>query len=192
MKQAILKKITHSVLTSSSFSEDTSSDDDPVSAAISLPKPLRKAFTKHDPEHTGTVKLSALKEELGNRHFRLTDEEIEQMCDQLSADANGIVDWESWVAAMSDWQNIRSTSDWDQLVGEAFSSLDIDQDASLGVEDLAAILCSEEGCLAEDDVEAALREADSDGDGMVTLQDFEHMLAAYGGDLTLFDSRISK
>ena len=192
LKQAALRKIAHAAMTSSSSSDGRGTLDDSRSPSFigSLPRPLREAFAKHDVEGTGRVNIASLKQELSNGHFRLTDAEVEQMCAQLSADSKDMVDWESWVAAMSDWHYVRSSSDWDSLVEEAFLSLDMDRDEALGVSDLADLLCSENGCLAADEVEAALREADTDRDGKLTLRDFQNMLAAYGGDLTLFDSRV--
>ena len=39
-------------------------------------------------------------------------------------------------------------------------------------------------------VEAALREADSDGNGSVSLDEFKELLAAHNTDLALFDPRL--
>ena len=62
---------------------------------------------------------------------------------------------------------------------------------NLGQEDLERLLCGEEGCEWPDTVDAALREADSDHDGVVSLQDFRAFLEArQDDDLQLFESRL--
>jgi calcium-dependent protein kinase len=196
LKQAALRKVAHAALMArakyiTSTSTATTATNYISNGNESIPGAMKAVFASLDPTGSGRVSLATLRAELGGGHFRLSEEEVEQMCAQLHADAAGEVDWEAWVAAMSDWRTVRGSADWDTLVTEAFASLDVDEDASLGLADLEAALCGDDGCDVDDEAEAALREADSDGDGAVSLEEFRELLSAHDGGLELFDARLS-
>ena len=202
LKQAALRKVAHAAMllqgnSSTNSSSRGSGSDDATNnnAQKGLPEALEAAFSKLDAGGTGYVQKSDLRAELRSGRFNLTDAEADQLLSQVEVGEGGagegeVVDWSAWVAAMSEWRSVRDSAEWDVLVQEAFRAMDKDDDAALGIEDLTALLCGEEGCVDPDIVEAALREADVDHDGTVSLAELRDLLGSHDTDLELFDSRV--
>ncbi|KAL4553740.1 hypothetical protein Ndes2526B_g03571 [Nannochloris sp. 'desiccata'] len=160
LKQAALRKIAHAARELASSSSSSSRNG--ASTNTELPAALQAAFSRVDVEKNGRVSRAALRDELCSGRFNLSHGEADQLLSQVDDDEDGSVDWEAWVAAMTEWRALRDSAEWDSLVTEAFRTMDRDSDAALGVEDLTALLCGDEGCIDPDIVEAALREADGD------------------------------
>ncbi len=179
LKQAALRKIAHAAREAGST---TSSSE--------LPAALHAAFSGLDRERSGRVSRAALRDELCSGRFNLSDGEADQLLSQVDDDEDGSVDWEAWVAAMTEWRALRDSAEWDSLVTEAFRTMDRDSDAALDRDDLAALLCGDEGCTDPDIVEAALREADGDHDGTVSLAELKELLKSHETGLDLFDARV--
>eukprot|EP00887_Chlorella_sp_A99_P001826 scaffold19.g1826.t1 len=128
---------------------------------------------------------------LESGQFNLSSVEADQLLEQLDIDHNGEIDVDEFLAAMVDWSEVRSTRDWDRLMTDIFKSIDQGDDGALGPEDLERLLCGEEGCAFPDEVDAALREADTDHDRVVSLDEFKAFLGAAQDDaLELFDARL--
>lgn len=86
---------------------------------------------------------------------------------------------------------IRTSTDWDSVVEEAFNQIDRDHRGVITAADLEMLLCGEEGCEAPDVVEAALREADQDHDGSISLEEFKELVSEkHESRLELFDPRL--
>ena len=177
LKQAALRKVAHAAL--AHYAEP------------GLPAALTAAFATMDRQGSGRIALSDLHSELRSGHFNLTDAEADQLVAQVDIDEDGAVDWEEWVAAMMEWRAVRDSTEWDTLVSEAFQTMDKDSDAALGIDDLTALLCGDEECVDPDTVEAALREADVDHDGSVSLDELRVLLGSHDTDLDLFDPRVA-
>lgn len=175
LKQAALRKVAQAAVASS---------------GAALPEALRTSFAQLDKANTGRIPVTEILAELQGGHFQLTPEEAEQLMAQVDADSDGEVDWEEWVAVMSDWRTLKDTHEWDAFVEEAFKTLDRNADDALDASDLEVLLCGEEGCAAPAEVDSALREVDADHDGSVSLDEFKELLAEHNSDLMLFDSRV--
>jgi calcium-dependent protein kinase len=187
LKQAALRKIAQAArelaLTASSPNGSLKTTE--------LPTALQAAFSRLDIEKNGRVPRAALRDELCSGRFNLSDAEADQLISQVDDDDDGNIDWEAWVAAMTEWRALKDSEEWDSLVTEAFQTMDRDSDAALGIEDLTALLCGEEGCIDPDIVEAALREADGDHDGTVSLEELKELLGSHETGLDLFDARVA-
>jgi len=188
LKQAALRKIAHAARELASSSSSTSFLGARTNTEV--PAALQAAFSRVDVEKNGLVPRAALRDELCSGRFNLTDEEADQLLSQVDDDEDGSVDWEAWMAAMTEWQALRDSLEWDNLVTEAFRTMDRDSDAALGIDDLTALLCGDEGCIDPDIVEAALREADGDHDGTVSLAELRKLLGSHETGLDLFDARV--
>jgi calcium-dependent protein kinase len=187
LKQAALRKIAHAAR---ELASNSSSSFHSASTNTELPAALQAAFSRLEVEKNGRVPRAALRDELCSGRFNLSDEEADQLLSQVDDDEDGSVDWEAWVAAMTEWRALKDSAEWDTLVTEAFRTMDRDSDAALGVDDLTALLCGNEGCIDPDIVEAALREADGDHDGTVSLAELRKLLGSHETGLDLFDARV--
>ena len=108
---------------------------------------------------------------------------------QMTFDADDAIDPDDWCAAMTEWKAVRDTGEWEQLLTEVFEAADVDKDDALGAEDIERLLCGEEGCDVSDMVGAAIREADSDGDGALSFGEFRSFLTSHESELQWFDDR---
>ena len=76
-------------------------------------------------------------------------------------------------------------------MADAFRTLDPGGTGRIGAAELEAALCGEEGCEVPDTVAAALRDADADHDGGISLEEFRAFLASHRSDaLSLYDARL--
>jgi calcium-dependent protein kinase len=189
LKQAALRKVAHAALEQAG-SANRSTTTTTTTTSTELPAALQAAFSCLDTQKSGRVPRAALREELCSGRFNLSNGEADQLLSQVDDDEDGSVDWEAWVAAMTEWRALRDSADWDSLVTEAFRTMDRDSDAALGVDDLTALLCGDEGCIDPDIVEAALREADGDHDRTVSLAELRKLLGSHETGLDLFDARV--
>ncbi|KAK9868544.1 hypothetical protein WJX84_003705 [Apatococcus fuscideae] len=173
LKQAALRKVAHSI----------AADD----AAL---MDLQKAFAQMDPEGTGTIRYASVSQAL--QEFDLSEPERDQLMADLvdNMDTAGQIKYDEWLAAMLDWKSVQDSSEWHDWIELAFKAFDIDGSGSIGSEDLQALLCGGQ-CMVPDEVDAAIREADLDGDGVINLQEFEEFLTSNANDaLDLFETRL--
>ncbi|KAI8104773.1 hypothetical protein M9434_003325 [Picochlorum sp. BPE23] len=137
----------------------------------------------------GRITRMDLRNTLQGEEFDLSHQEAEQLLLQMTFDEDDAVDPADWCAAMTEWKSVRDTSEWEHLLAEVFEAADIDNDDSLGVEDVERLLCGDEGCDVEDLVDAAIREADIDGDGVLSFGEFKSFLTNHESELEFFDDR---
>eukprot|EP00803_Ostreobium_quekettii_P004365 evm.model.scf_394.1 EVM.evm.TU.scf_394.1 scf_394:12902-20036(+) len=172
LKQAALRKVAEFVATDGQLVED-----------------LAKAFHLLDTSDTGRVSYTDISNELRKGEFDLSDPEIDQLLAQMEVDADDCIDYPSWLAAVVDWRQIQDSAQWDKWVVKAFKVFDQDQSGSLSTDELTHMLCGDV-CEIPDTVPAALREADANGDGCITLDEFIAVMRIDRGDrLDLFESR---
>ncbi len=137
----------------------------------------------------GRITRADLSNILVGGNFDLSPEEAEQLMLQMTFDADDAIDPDDWCAAMTEWKAVRDTGEWEQLLTEVFEAADVDKDDALGAEDIERLLCGEEGCDVSDMVGAAIREADSDGDGALSFGEFRSFLTSHESELQWFDDR---
>jgi len=139
----------------------------------------------------GRITESDLRNVLVGGNFDLSPDEADQLMAQITFDKDQAIDPDDWCAAMTEWKAVRDTAEWDNMLAEVFEAADVDDDDALGADDVERLLCGEEGCDVSDMVDAAIREADSDGDGALSFGDFRSFLASHESDLQFFDDRKS-
>jgi calcium-dependent protein kinase len=173
LKQTALRKMAH-VATHSNLSDALQQGVD----SLGIVKLSDGRITKGD-----------LRSILEGGNFDLSSQEADQLLLQMTFDEDDAVDPADWIAAMTEWKAVRDTSEWDYLLNEVFDAADIDNDDALGAEDVERLLCGDEGCDVSDMVDAAIREADSDGDGALSFGEFKSLLSNHESDLEFFDDR---
>mmetsp|Transcript_56819 Transcript_56819/g.133447 ORF Transcript_56819/g.133447 Transcript_56819/m.133447 type:complete len:548 (+) Transcript_56819:165-1808(+) len=125
---------------------------------------VRDAFVAMDPDHTGVVKLSALKEILVE-NFELPDEKINDIVHALDYNNDEELNYSEFLAAMVSTR----IEMHDDLLMNAFRRFDTDGTGYITVEDLRKVLGeSFDGAT----VEELLREADMSGRGKIFAEEF--------------------
>lgn len=161
-----------------------------VAEETDLVEDLQEAFTGMDLFGTGRLGRSDIVALLSSKKFVLSKKEIRQMMAQMEVDKNGDIDYIEWLTVMADWGKIQDCPKWDDWVARAFKSFDTCDKGWLDGEELTEMLCGE-FCEIEDTVPAALREADIDGDGGLSLAEFAALMETDKHDkLEIFGARL--
>lgn len=165
-----------------------------VGANPVVPQGMLQLFLELDPRNTGHVEKTALQAALQNDgRFHLSDDEADHLLAQVEddEDESGLVSVNGWIAALADWGALQQSSEWQVYLKKAFEKLDKRNRGLIGKDELQGLLCGEGGCEFEDEIDAALREADADHDGGISLEEFQTFMTSQRIEkLDLFQSRL--
>lgn len=149
---------------------------------------LRQLFDAIDSDGSGTITHEEMLQAMESGQWTLSNSEVSQLLAQLQVTPHGAFDYGDWIAALVDWRDLQESEEWEGWIKAAFDAFDVDGSGRLNTDHLNSILCGEV-CEVIDTVEAALREADIDHDGSISLQDFETLMRTSSADsLELFQT----
>ena len=138
---------------------------------------LHDIFLAMDSSETGTIKLSELVIVMQKR-LDLSQEEMMDIFGKLDRAHHGEIEYTSFLAAsMSNRMKLH-----DNLIRHVFDQLDHNHDGFLTLEDLRAALGS---TIDGDDIEICIREADLNGDGLITYEEFHECFVPQIGPIAL-------
>jgi len=106
-----------------------------------------------------------------------TDEEILQMINVVDADGDGTIDFEEFIELMEIRMN---DSDEEQDIIEVFKVFDGDGNGYITAAELRHVMTNLEEELTEEEVDEMINEADIDGDGQISYNEFKKMMLATG------------
>ena len=111
-------------------------------------------------------------------------EELEQLMTKVDSNKDGSLQFPEFVAGMMDWPTLQKDDRWGFWVDRAFDKLDRNGDGYLALDSLE-VLISDIGGLGDDEeperiteARRMLREADQNGDGKVSREEFADLLTA--------------
>lgn len=133
---------------------------------------IESTFRRLDADGLGRVPYSAFVSYLKEGDFDLSETEMEQLISQMDVTREGFIQYDEWLVAMLEWQNLQASEQWDAWVERAFAAFDEDGAGKIGVRELTHMLCKDGECPMPDVVMAALREADTDHDAAISLDEF--------------------
>ena len=114
---------------------------------------------------------------------KFTDEEItqlkqvEQMIVEIDEDGDGTIDFEEFCELM---EKRMSDDNTEADIIEVFKVFDNDGSGNISAEELKHILCNLEEPLTAGEVEWIVGEADIDGDGTISFDEFKKMMMSCG------------
>ena len=153
---------------------------------------LAHGFKALDPHGTGRVPYQDVVKLLNSGEYDLSPGEIRTLMCQFDINNDGTVDYLEWVAALMDWNKEEEDQEWVRWLKKVFDRFDQDQNGTISTEELEHMICEElgDGTCIPDTVPAVLRQADMDGDGELSFDEFVDLLHCGAGDvLELFPSR---
>ncbi|KAG1675746.1 hypothetical protein FOA52_012402 [Chlamydomonas sp. UWO 241] len=155
---------------------------------------LQELFTKLDADGSGSVSLEELTKGVRALGYSLSDNEMELLMRRVDVDKSGCVSSSEFFTTIVDWNKVKESDAWQAYVDFAFNKLDSDGNGTIDVDELVALL--PETQVLEERVSVAkamLREADVNGDGKITREEFgillEHQRLV--DSLSFYDSRLS-
>jgi calmodulin len=138
-------------------------------------KEYRDAFEMFDKNKNGTITAKELAAVMRSLNQDPTDQELNDMIQEVDFDGNGKIDFEEFVALMN---RRNKETDIEEEVINAFRIFDKDNLGMISSTELRHIMTTLGDKLTEEEVEEMIREADIDGDGYINYEEFVRMMMA--------------
>ncbi|KAL9965780.1 hypothetical protein ACROYT_G029625 [Oculina patagonica] len=134
---------------------------------------IKEAFHVFDNNGDGCITATELKKLVTSLGYNITEAELMDMMNQIDSDGNGAIDFPEFLALMT--KNLEDCDPEDILL-ESFKVFDRDGSGFIGVSELDRVfkLLGQE--FKDYEIEAMIKAADSDGDGLVGWDDFMKMM----------------
>ncbi|KAJ7532153.1 hypothetical protein O6H91_14G074400 [Diphasiastrum complanatum] len=134
---------------------------------------LRDQFNAIDMDKSGTITLEEIKEALAkDRPWAVKESRVTDILQAMDSNRDGIVDFEEFVAATLHVHQLEGldSAKWHKRSKAAFAKFDFDKDGFITAEELKQYT-GMKGSL-----HTLLEEADTDGDGRISLPEFQRLL----------------
>lgn len=106
-----------------------------------------------------------------------TDEEIEEMILAVDVNGDGEVDFEEFLALMR-LRMGESGEDAEQHLRDVFNMFDSDSSGYIDRDELRALMKKLAQTLKDDEITAIMEEADVDGDGEISFEEFKILMTS--------------
>jgi len=128
---------------------------------------LRTAFNYFDKSGKGSIGKSDLKSLLKNMKVEPTDEELDDILNDVDADGNGIIEFKEFKAFMT-----REMSEAQRLK-EIFELFDKDGDGFITIPELKGTLKQAAYNITDEGIKMIMKEADINQDGKISFEEFK-------------------
>jgi calmodulin len=132
-------------------------------------KEYKDAFEMFDKNKDGVITTKELANIMRSLNQDPTEEELNEMIEEVDLDKNGEVDFEEFITLMN--RRSRET-DIEEDVLNAFKVFDKDGNGLISVTELRHIMMTLGDQLTEEEIDDMLKEADNDGDGYINYEEF--------------------
>jgi len=163
-----------------------------------LSSALKELFDQYDADKSGTISFEELAKGLRSQGYIVTESEVQQLMERMDMDHDGNVGGDEFLATLIDWGTVMQGKNWSSYVEHAFNRMDLDGDGYIDLDELLSELPSVYyGADSEDErvaeAKRMLREADENGDGRISRQEFYNLLRdnLAPDSLSMYDSRLS-
>ena len=131
---------------------------------------LRKAFTSIDKNGDGHLTLSELKQ--GYETLTLSSSiKLEEILKRCDSDLNGMIDYNEFITATISWQKHLSQ----KLLESAFKAYDRDKSGTISLSEIKDFLGGQ-GTSFDNVWKKILHDADTNGDGVIDLEEFKNIM----------------
>ncbi|CAN6287034.1 unnamed protein product [Urochloa humidicola] len=133
-------------------------------------KEVFKLYDKNGDGFITSEELGTVMESLGKN---FTESELKAMIKAVDADGNEAIDFHEFLNLMA--RKLKDT-DSEENLREAFSVIDKDQDGYISATELRQVMTNLGEKVTDQEVEEMMREADTDGDGRVSFEEFKRRM----------------
>ncbi|KAG2545968.1 calmodulin-like protein 4 isoform X1 [Panicum virgatum] len=123
--------------------------------------------------HGGCITMEELATVTRSLGLDPSDQELSDMMSEVDTDGNGIIDFQEFQSLIA---RKMKDGDGDEELKEAFEVLDKDQNGFISPNELRAVMTNLGEKMTDQEVEQMIREADTDGDGLVNYDEFVLMM----------------
>ena len=134
---------------------------------------FREAFSLFDHDENGSVSTDELGQVLRSLGENPSENELRDMVNEIDEDGSGSIEFMEFLVLMT--SKVKEMTHEEEIT-EAFKVLDRERDDYLTVKEIKYFMRKVAHIrLSNEEAEAMLKYADSDGDGMVSFEDFRKM-----------------
>jgi|TARA_B110000008_G_scaffold256490_1_gene273949 calmodulin len=138
---------------------------------------MKQAFALFDLDGNGFITNDELGTVLRKMGQEPTEEEIVQMINEIDEDGDGTIDFDEFCELM---ENRMSDENSEADIIEVFKVFDEDGSGNIGASELAHVLSNLDEPLTPAEVKWIVDEADVDGDGTISFDEFKKMMMSCG------------
>lgn len=102
-----------------------------------------------------------------------TEDELQDMINEVDADGNGVIDFSEFLTMMA--RRIHDINEEDEM-RDAFNVFDKDKNGFISAAELKHVMVSLGESVTDSDIRDMMREADTDGDGQISFDEFVAMM----------------
>ncbi|KAJ9074306.1 hypothetical protein DSO57_1003097 [Entomophthora muscae] len=136
---------------------------------------LNEAFALFDKNGDGSISVEELGEVMKSLGQNPTPDELQAMIKEADADGDGTIDQEEFQILMA--RRLQGC-DFEQEQQAAFRVFDQNGDGYISKSELKQVMSSLGEKLSDADLDEMIREADIDGDGQISYDEFSKMMNA--------------
>lgn len=133
---------------------------------------FKTAFNLFDKDGDGFLSIQELRSVFTALQKPITDEELDQLMQDLDTDGNGRIDFTEFMTFMS--KNVSSQTE-EEEIREAFEVFDKNQDGRISFDELKQILTSLGQNLMDSEIAALIKEVDENKDGFIDFEEFRNL-----------------
>ncbi|CAN6309589.1 unnamed protein product [Urochloa humidicola] len=134
---------------------------------------MREAFDLFDRNNDGFINVEELGAVLGSLGQNCTAYELQSMIAMVDFDGDGAICFDEFSILMEFKPNGVES---DEEITKAFRMFDMDNDGFISEAELCHIMYNLRGDLCADEVREMMLEADTDGDGRVSYEEFKQIM----------------
>ena len=123
-----------------------------------------------DQDGDGTITLNELRTVMQSLGQTPTDQELEDMINEVDNDGNNEIDFEEFLTLMA--RNMQDL-DEEKVIKQGFSVFDADEDGKITLDDLRRVMESLGEQLNENQLVEIIKELDSNSDDAIDFEEFQ-------------------
>ena len=132
---------------------------------------LHEAFNIFDVESDGSINSKQLIILMNSLKQYPSKKELDKILDEFNIDKNGLIYFNQFLKIMAKrLKDIKE--DEDRHLKNLFSSLDRNNNGLISIHEIRYIVTHSSENISEKDIETIMKEADTDGDGLISFEEF--------------------
>ena len=138
---------------------------------------FKESFNRFDKDGNGfinTHELASILRSLGQKH---TEAELQEIISEVDIDGNGSIDFPEFLTIMA--RKMKENNNKDEEIHEIFKVFDKEGNGFISVAELSHVMISLGEEITEEEVKEMIKEADIDGDGQVSYEDFKKFYLSF-------------
>merc|ERR1719145_459880 len=140
---------------------------------------LREAFNLFDTEHSGTIDARELKAALRALGFEVKKEDVRRMLSDIGKDPAQPIDFNDFCEMMKGRMPDKNSR---AEIDKVFALFDEDETGKISFRNLKRIAQELGESLTDEEMQEMIEEADRDGDGLISPDEFYRVMRKRGGN----------